>query len=325
MLSDLDAGLYFPHPRGPWHITTKEICPCVVWGLYLVAHEKHVSCMKKVALKSFMARVRASLPDLHPSERRLAEAVLDFPGDMAGYSASEIAELAGVSNATVSRFVRKIGYASYDEARKAVRDESHTGAALLRFGATDGNKTNAVASHLEQSRFNLEQSFKELDVDVVDDLVTAVQTAPRVWVAGFRAGYPLANYLAWQIGQVLPQVILIPRSGETLAETAATFEKDDVLILLAIRRAPKLATILAETAIAAGTQTAVIGDMPALEALPVKWRFPCATSSSGPLLNHTGVLAVCNLIAARALELSGANGRTRLGRIEDIHDRFGEL
>lgn len=281
--------------------------------------------MKEVAPKSFMARVRASLRDLHPSERRLAEAVLDFPGDMAGYSASEIAELAGVSNATVSRFVRKIGYGSYDEARKAVRDESRTGAALLRLGATDSVKTNAVASHLEQSRFNLEQTFAGLDVDTVDDLVTALQAAPRIWVAGFRAGYPLANYLAWQIGQVLPQVSLIPKPGETLAETAATFEAKDILILLALRRAPKLVTIVADASIESGMRAAIIGDMPALAASPFTWRFACATTSSGPLLNHTGVLAVCNLIAARALELSGTRGRARLGRIEDVHERFGEL
>lgn len=281
--------------------------------------------MKKAVPKSFMARVRASLHDLHPSERRLAEAVLDFPGDMAGYSASEIAELSGVSNATVSRFVRKIGYRSYDEARKAVRDESRTGAALLRLGAADSDKTNAVASHLEQSRFNLEQTFAGLDVDTVDDLVTALQAAPRIWVAGFRAGYPLANYLAWQIGQVLPQVSLIPKPGETLAETAATFEARDILILLALRRAPKLATIVADASIEAGMQAAIVGDMPSLAASPFTWRFTCATTSSGPLLNHTGVLAVCNLIAARALELSGAKGRARLGRIEDDHDRFGEL
>ena len=145
------------------------------FALYLSAHEKHFACMKKAMPRSFMARVRASLPDLHPSERRLAEAVLDFPGDMAGYSASEIAELAGVSNATVSRFVRKIGYGSYDEARKAVREEGRTGAALLRFGTADGTKTGAVAAHLEQSRLNLEKTYEALDTAAVDHLALSGQ------------------------------------------------------------------------------------------------------------------------------------------------------
>ena len=288
------------------------------FALYLSAHEKHFACMKKAMPRSFMARVRASLPDLHPSERRLAEAVLDFPGDMAGYSASEIAELAGVSNATVSRFVRKIGYGSYDEARKAVREEGRTGAALLRFGTADGTKTGAVAAHLEQSRLNLEKTYEALDT-------AALHTAPRVWLAGFRAGYPLASYLAWQIGQVLPNVGLIPKPGETLAETAATFGPEDVLVLLALRRVPKLADAVTGAALDAGTHIAVLGDVPELETMPVRWRIACATTSDGPLLNHASVLAVCNLVAARTLELSGPAGRRRMGRIEDIHDRLGEL
>ncbi len=293
--------------------------------VYTSGYEKQFAGMKTASSQSFIARVRASLPDLHPSERRLAEAVLSFPGDMAGYSASEIAGLAGVSNATVSRFVRKIGYASYEEARKAVRDEGQTGAALHRLAANAKTGGNAVASHLEQSRRNLEKTFEALDEESLNDLVKAMQAAPRLWIAGFRAGYPLASYLAWQTCQVLPQVSLVPRPGETLAETAASFGAKDVLVMIGLRRAPKHAATLAAAALDAGTKTAFIGDAPAIEALPVTWRFTCVTASNGPLLDHTGVLAVCNMIAARALERSGAKGRARLGRIEDIHDRFAEL
>lgn len=281
--------------------------------------------MKNKPPQSFVSRVRASLSTLHPSERQLAETVLNFPGDMAGYTASEIAGLAGVSNATVSRFVRKIGYDSYDEARRAVRDAGHTGAALLRFGATEGDASRAVAAHLAQSMKDLEATYAGLDPSDVDDIVAALHAAPRVWLAGYRAGFPLASYLAMQIGQVLPFVGLIPKPGETLAETAATFGDGDVLILLGLRRAPKSAAALVRTALDAGVQVALLSDVAELEALPVRWRLSCATTSNGPLLNHTGVLALCNLIASRTLELSGPDGRQRMGRIEDIHDRLGEL
>jgi len=281
--------------------------------------------MDKSAPRSFMSRVRASIAHLHPSERRLAETVLNFPGDMAGYTASEIADLAGVSNATVSRFVRKIGYASYEEARRAVRDGGQTGAALLRFGAADHDCAQAAAAHLEQSQANLAATYAELDATALDALVSALHVAPRVWLAGFRAGYPLANYLAWQIGQVLPQVNMIPRAGETLAESAATFGPEDVVILLFLRRASSAARAVVETASTAKSQVAVIGDAADLEALPARWRFACATSSNGPLLNHTGVIAVCNLIATRTLETSGVSGRRRMEQIEEMHDQLGEL
>lgn len=68
--------------------------------------------MSSDVTKSFLLRIRDALPELHPSEQKLAKLVLDFPGEMAGYTATEIAELANVSNAAVSRFVRRIGYGS---------------------------------------------------------------------------------------------------------------------------------------------------------------------------------------------------------------------
>ena len=281
--------------------------------------------MKKTSSRSFISRVRASMGELHPTERRLAETVLNFPGDMAGYTASEVAKLAGVSNATVSRFVRKIGYASYDEARRDVRDAGQTGAALLRVGASGADGKHSIGTHLEQARRNLEKTYEELDNGAVTELVKAMHAAPRVWLAGYRAGYPMASYLAWQIGQVLPSVGVIPKPGETLAETAASFSEKDVLVLLGLRRSSKAAQTVSEAELNAKMHIAVIGDVAELLALPVRWRFACSTVSTGPLLNHTGVIALCNLIATRTLELSGPDGRKRMEAIEELHDRIGEL
>ena len=60
---------------------------------------------------TFLARIRAVLPELHRAEHKLGSFLLDFPGDLAAYDAQELARLSGVSKATVSRFVRRIGFA----------------------------------------------------------------------------------------------------------------------------------------------------------------------------------------------------------------------
>ncbi|RQU38934.1 MurR/RpiR family transcriptional regulator [Burkholderia cenocepacia] len=59
--------------------------------------------------RSFVGRIRSLMNELPATERRLAEFVLDFPGDLASYTGAELAELASVSKATVSRFVRRLG------------------------------------------------------------------------------------------------------------------------------------------------------------------------------------------------------------------------
>ncbi|ABV92704.1 transcriptional regulator [Dinoroseobacter shibae DFL 12 = DSM 16493] len=275
--------------------------------------------------KPFLARVSDALPDLHPSERKLAELVLDFPGEMAGYTATEIAELANVSNATVSRFVRRIGYGSFDEARRAVRDEQQAGTALLRMSADTPQSGGAVARHLMASQQNLELTYGGLDDTVIDYLAEAMIAAPRVWFVGFRAGQSFAQYLGWQCSQVLPLVTVLPRAGETLAESFASLDARDVVFLVALRRKPKLTQAVAEATKQAGAALAVLADGPTPDLAGADWHLTSATSTTAPLMNHVSSMAVCNLIGARIIELSGAAGRARMAAIEESHRRFDEL
>lgn len=70
--------------------------------------------MNEPAQRSFSLRIRAALPAMHPSEWRLAWVVLKLPGELANNSATDLPQLANVLNAMVTRFVRKIGYDSFE-------------------------------------------------------------------------------------------------------------------------------------------------------------------------------------------------------------------
>lgn len=294
-------------------------------SVYETLEGTHFASMTPELIKPFLARVTDALPDLHPSERKLADLVLDFPGEIAGYTAGEIAELANVSNATVSRFVRRIGYASFDEARRAVRDEQRAGTALLRFSSEIPTGNGAIARHFEVSQKNLELTYGALDEAVIDGLAHAMIAASRVWFIGFRAGQSFAQYLGWQTSQVLPNVTVLPRAGETLAESMVSLTDQDVVVLIALRRKPKVVNAVAAAVRAANASLAVLEDRPAPELAEADWHLRCATSTSGPLMNHVGCMAVCNLVGARTIELSGTAGRSRMAAIEEGHRRFDEM
>lgn len=55
------------------------------------------------------------------------------------------------------------------------------------------------------------------------------------------------------------------------------------------------------------------------------WHFRCQTLAPGPLFNLDSAMAICHLLATRAIERSGAAGRTRLRGIETIGDALEEL
>lgn len=275
----------------------------------------------------FLARLQAALPSLHPTERRLAESILQFPGDLPSYTASELARIAGVSNATVTRVVRKLDYESFEAARQAIRTEQQAGAALFRVGAGGQPLTGHVARHLEQSQSNLAQTFASLAEEDVDALATAIVRAPRLWVLGFRAGQPFARYFGWQVSQVLDRVEVLPRSGETLSETIAGAGPEDCAVFFLLRRAPRVATGALEALARRKTPCALIGDLTEAGAdkRAARWLLPCVTAAAGPLFNHTTVMAMAGLIATRVIDESGAVGRQRLRAIEDLHGDLGEM
>lgn len=282
--------------------------------------------MSEPGAQSFLSRIRAAIPTLHPSERRLAEVVLNFPGELASYSASELARLASVSNATVTRFVRKVGYASFEEARQAAREGARGGSALFRVVARDDSGPEAaLAAHLAQARLNLDQTFAAIHQAEVDDLARAILAAPRVWVLGFRTAQSFAQYLGTQLRLVVPEVTVLPGPGQTLAEALAAIRPGDCAVVFALRRPVRsLATVAAEID-RAGARLALVGDGALPEGQPAAWAWRVHTAAPGPLFGHVAVLALAHLLATRVVELAGPAGRRRMAAIEALHEKLDEL
>ncbi|MGY6247183.1 MurR/RpiR family transcriptional regulator [Bosea thiooxidans] len=65
-------------------------------------------------------RIAQIYPSLSNGHRRAADFVLQHPLDVATMTIEGLAEGSGTSNATVTRFVRALGYGSYGEFRSAL-------------------------------------------------------------------------------------------------------------------------------------------------------------------------------------------------------------
>ena len=275
--------------------------------------------------RSFLARVRGRLADLHPAERRVGELVCDFPGELASYSAKELAALAGVSNATVTRFVRRLGYDSYEEARRQARQESETGSRLYLQAPTPGQSIDASARQIEQGAANLTHTLSAIEPAALDAMAEALLGARKVWVIGFRASHAFATYLQWQLTQVIENIVAVPGGGQTLGEHLVSVAAGDCVIFFGLRRRLSITeSILAEIE-SRGARLLYISDEGAPVRRTAEWHVRCETASPGPLFDHVAVMGICHLLASRAIELAGAEGRVRLQQIEALNDALEEL
>lgn len=273
--------------------------------------------------KSLLSRVRAALDDMHPAERKLGDLLCDFPGELASYSARELAALAGVSNATVTRFVRRLGYDSYEAVRRDARAESETGSRLY---LSQGSDSVAPASHhVERSVLNIQRTMAGTDAAALDEIATAINLARKVWVIGFRASYPFANYLQWQLAQIKEAVVAIPGAGQTLGEYLVDVQPEDCVILFGLRRRVAITGQILDEVERRGASALFVTDEGAPLRSSATWHLRCETGASGPLFDHSAVMVLCYLIANRAIELAHAGGRNRLRSIEMLNDALSEL
>ncbi|RZJ07768.1 MAG: MurR/RpiR family transcriptional regulator [Haliea sp.] len=275
--------------------------------------------------ESFVRRVRNQLDGLSSAERKLADFVLAFPGELASYAASELAPLAGVSNATVTRLIQRLGYASYDDARRHARVEREAGSAL--FQPTTGRKKSGqlVATHLQQSQANLASTFALLTDEAMRAMAKALLAAPQVLVFGSRSSHAFAVYLRWQMIQVLPRVVAIPGAGETLAEHVAGLTARDCVVVFGVRRQTQQMGHLLQAASQVGAKIIFISDQASPDFPAATWSIQCQCAGPGPLDNHVAVMALCDMLSTLVIEEAGAAGRKRLAAIELAHDELDEL
>ncbi len=277
------------------------------------------------AEKSFLSRVRAALPTLHPAERRLGDFVCDFPGELASYSGSELAGLAHVSKATVSRFVKRLGYDSYEAARRHAREEKQTGSRLFLATAAKRTAVQPLQAHVAQGIANLEATFLAIQDSQIDSATQALLKARKVWVIGFRASQPFASYLQWQLTQVIENIVAIPGPGQTLGEHLVSVTSKDVVIVFGLRRRVARMPLMIAELQRSRARLLYITDEGVPFQTGASWHFRCQSLAPGPLFNHVPVMAVCHLLATRAIERAGAAGRQRLRAIEALNDNLEEL
>lgn len=275
--------------------------------------------------RSFLARVRDALPELRPAERKLGQLVCDFPGEVASYSAKELASLAGVSNATVTRFIRRLGYESYEEARREARLESETGSRLYLAPREHAQTDGVPVWQLGQCVENLQRTLAETDPAAIDAAAQAMLSARKIWVVGFRVSHAFAQYLAWQLTQVVEDIVAIPSGGQTLGEHLVSVRGDDCVVFFGLRRRVAATERVLKEIGRRGPRLIYVTDEGAPQWPEADWHFRCRTTAVGPLFDHVAVLGLIQAITGRIIDFAGADGRDRLRRIEALNDALEEL
>ncbi|MGI9387165.1 MAG: MurR/RpiR family transcriptional regulator [Methyloligellaceae bacterium] len=276
--------------------------------------------------RSLEARIQEQYQSLPPSELKIADLILDFPGEVAAYSATELAELAEASKAAVTRLITRLGYSNFEEARRAARDARRWGSPiyLLSKDSADAKFPARIKAHIDQDLEIITRTFEGLDGEVLRQITRALADAKRVWIFGYRNSHFLAGYFRWQLIQVRGEVHLLPIAGETLAEYVADMTPEDLFVVIGFRR--RLPEVRRATRIAgeSGIPVLFITD-PTARGTPAKWAIRCEVQGSDLFDRYAAAMSLLHFLGVGVVDECGAKGRTRLHRIEMLHQDLHEF
>jgi DNA-binding MurR/RpiR family transcriptional regulator len=276
---------------------------------------------------SLEGRIRQHWDQLSLHEQRLADILLAAPGQLAMNTATELAQSAGVSKATATRFFRHLGYESYDAARRQAREMQNSGSPLYLQAAPGASPLDSLMqSHLEKEVANLVNTFRSLEGDELQSCVSAIANARRVVVMGWRHSQTIAMLIYRDLVHVHPDVRLLPRAGDSLAEHLAALGPNDVVICVGLRRRmPALEAAMSalnDLNVPMLYLSDVLAGKPARHA---RWVLRCHTDGSLIFDSTVALSGVCNLLCSLVARSMGKASSNHLATIETLHQSLDEL
>lgn len=280
--------------------------------------------------KQLDARIQECYEELPPAERRLGDLLLNFPGDIANYSATELADLAGTSKAAATRLFRRLGYKDFSEARVQIREAQRWGSPLYQSNssskASRHNRSETISAHLEREAVNLQRTLEALSPDTVRAVASELAGQRRVAVVGFRNSRFLAEYFHRQLSLLRPDVALLPSPGQTIAEDLVDMGENDLLVVVAMRRRITGIRDLMELANKRQIPCVLIADPSATELQSLAtYTLNCQIQSTSVFDSYTSVSSLLTLLVNLVMREDMTRTRQRLRKIESLHEDLGEL
>lgn len=175
---------------------------------------------------------------LTPTQRRIAHSMVRRAGDAPFLSSVELAELAGVSQPSVTRFAVALGFDGYPALRKHLREVAPADAAGGAVEETFNEYQQAVRAEIENLQHLAELLADQGPVERAGRLLAGSRPLP---VLGLRAASSQARGFGYFAAKVHPDVRVLDEGGSMLHDRidAARRAGASALMCFALPRHPK--------------------------------------------------------------------------------------
>lgn len=211
--------------------------------------------------------------NLTKTQKMIAKYVLDNSADACFMTSTEIALKLGVSESSVIRFSRSLGFDGFMDFQKSLRKDYQDKVLSISSSITvpsqrvikrakldDG--TDYVNRHFKNAAKNLEAVFSQNSIAVFEEAANLIISGKKKYITATRGNYCLGSYFLLYLKHMLPHVETTSSASISPIDHICNITKDDCLIIFSFPRYSSLDKITAQMAVDVGAQIVVITDKP---------------------------------------------------------------
>lgn len=262
------------------------------------------------------------------TDAEIAEYILAHFNTIGFQTSTTLAQAVGVSDTSVIRFIRKLGFKGYSEFRAEMNKRAARQIGQSEKGLSPGQKYARSLEQLNPSHLlydvsqytvkNLQQSYDQLDQATVEQIVDILLTSDRKYIAGFRGTACCAQYMASKLLFLTPHVVPVIHADASAVENLLDITEKDCLLLYSFPRYSEINRVLMDIARENGAKIILMTD---------RRTSPLANKADVVVVTYVGGLGFTNSYVAPLslsevilLAMSGRKDVTRSERFNRIDE-----
>lgn len=211
--------------------------------------------------------------NLTKTQKMIAKYILDHSADACFMTSTEIALKLGVSESSVIRFSRSLGYSGFMDFQKALRKDYQDKVLSISSSITVPSQRIAkraklndnaeyLKRHLKNSAKNLESIFVNNTIQTFEEAADTIIGSKHKYIVCSRGNSCLGDYFLLYLKHMVPNVEMTNATPISPIDHICNISKDDCLIIFSFPRYSSMDKLTAKMAQEAGAKIIVITDKP---------------------------------------------------------------
>lgn len=273
-------------------------------------------------------RLKDSLISGSKADRALASYILAKTSGIPFETAATLADKIGVSEPTVGRFCRSLGYKSFKDLKEHLGHDIGDRPWLLSDRMLDFQQKSLTGKDQLAAALKLEMAglvavYELAQSDEWRQAAKRLATVRRVFVAGFQTERSMAHMFGHQLQYLRDGVTVLDLAGGNFVELLATDPVDTCLVIFEARRYSRMAGLLAQDAAKTGIPVTLVtdafctwgrSDVSEMFVVPTEFNlFWDSTAQMASLINL--------MMNSVSIEI-GPGVEARMNRVSQLYSRF---